>query len=403
MSNFTKQERKEINAGLLVFLWWYFKLSFWIAPKFLLWTAPKFLLWTAPRWGLMKLGYIDPPLWIDIENDKQLWESWKAFCREIGLYAKESDCLMFASVVINRETDEHRIFLPSSVSETKVEKNLPEISRFLNRDFVHVEAVGDGEAKHWALLESKLPDIVRYEERPNVGGFWLGTDDRNQPVSFDFGTSPVMLITGASGSGKSVLARVLLEEANNQGYMTKLVDGKGGVDWSGIEVSEKILDFEAAAVMYEELLETMNSRLAELLEYREQVGKPTASYIDANMQPILCFMDEASDFFTIGSKSQDKNYAVKYRIVDAVSELARKSRAVGIFQVFSLQASKADSVPEDVKNNAGFRISYALPTAAMSQTLFESSIAFDPTLRKGKGVFKGTEGEPFIFRGAFIE
>jgi len=120
------------------------------------------------------------------------------------------------------------------------------------------------------------------------------------------------------------------------------------------------------------------------------------------IEPIILFMDEASDFFAVGSKAQDPNYETKWRIINACSELCRKSRAVGIFQVFSLQAAKAASVPEDIKNNSAFRVSYALPTAAMSHVLFESAIAFDPTLRQGKGVFAGVDGEPRIFRAAFI-
>jgi len=38
----------------------------------------------------------------------------------------------------------------------------------------------------------------------------------------------------------------------------------------------------------------------------------------------------------------------------------------------------------------------------MSQVLFESSIAYDSSLRMGKGVFKGVEGSPVVFRGAYV-
>jgi len=256
----------------------------------------------------------------------------------------------------------------------------------------------------YEMIEDSLPSLVKYDERPGeVGeGFWIGTDYKGESVSLNFLHTPAMLITGASGSGKSVLGRVLIEEATRGGYEVYIVDGKGGIDWMDAPCKALYTDFEEIAAHYEKILEEMNNRLKKLVDFRAK-NWIEATAAGHEMSPMFCFMDESSDFFEIGSKSTDKNYAVKWRIVNAINELCRKSRAVGIYQAFSLQAAKADSVPNDVKNNAGFRVSYALPTAAMSQTLFESAIAFDPTLRHGKGVFKGVEGEPVVFRGAYVD
>ena len=275
----------------------------------------------------------------------------------------------------------------------------------LKKEFVSFEFIEshNSDFRLVKLIAEKLPKRVNYSERPKnlKDGFWLGTDSQNKAVVVDFLHSPSMLITGASGSGKSVLGRVILEEAARQNYEIFLCDGKGGVDWFDSPVKKCFIEYKEIAKMYEGLVEEMNNRFENLKNLR------CKNWIEAkekghSWKPVLVFMDESSDFFMPGQKTA-KNYAEKWRIINAVSELCRKSRAVGIYQIFSLQGAKADSVPEDVKNNSAFRVSYALSTAAMSQTLFESSIAFDSSLRKGKGVFQGVEGEAVIFRSAILE
>ncbi len=338
---------------------------------------------------------------VKLEEQQVHWEFFKS--EKIKLYHRKADGNYVLPTIYYHKDGGIVLDLPTTVHKEDVEKVLPSLARYFNRDFNFVKEFGGLNLKSLIELSlSKLPDLVSYSERPvNIKNFWLGVDMFGENVELDFGHSPAMLITGASGSGKSVLGQVMLREAHKQSYKITLVDGKGGIDWMGSPVDEILTEFEVIAEMYESKVEEMNKRLALLLKKRKDKNDPYLSW-KTFLKPELIFMDEASDFFNVGSKANDANYAIKHRIINAVEELVRKSRAVGMFQVFSLQASNASSIPQGVKDNTGFRVAYALPTAAMSQTLFESSIAYDASLRKGKGVFKGVDGEPVIFRGAFM-
>jgi len=318
------------------------------------------------------------------------------FLENAGLYEKTDKGVLFPPFL--QSDGEFYVGILTTQKPEDFEKHLRGIGDIFGKEFIEFQHFNENVYK---FVSDALPASVLYEERPSVKGIWLGTDYKGEPVTLDFGHSPAMLITGASGSGKSVLGRVIIEETNKQGFDTYIVDGKGGIDWMHAPCKTLLTDFEEIAEHYEALVNEMNARLKRLVELKAKNWFEAVNQGE-QWKPILSFMDESSDFFAVGSKTTDKNYAVKWRIINAVSELCRKSRAAGIYQVFSLQAAKAESVPDDVKNNAAFRVSYALPTSAMSQTLFESAIAFDPTLRHGKGVFKGVEGEPVIFRGAFI-
>lgn len=328
----------------------------------------------------------------------------REICDGMGLVERARDgSSVFPAFSIHADGD-LEIILPTSIHISKVDRPefLAACSQVFQVDYQNVESFGQTSNKV-LLSPSRLPEKVIYgvRNRPAVNGFWLGTDSKGDPVVLDWGHSPVALITGASGSGKSVLGRVMVEEAFRAGWSVVLSDGKGGLDWGDIDGLLLKTEFSEIALVYQQAVALMNNRLEQLRNagaknWREFVAK------GGEMEPMLLFMDEASDFFTVGSAKQDPNYDDKHEIIKAAGELARKSRAVGIFQAVSLQAAKAESVPDDIRNNAAFRISYALPSAAMSQTLFESPIAFDESLRMGKGVFRGLD-KPVVFRGAYID
>jgi len=328
---------------------------------------------------------------------------YKHFCRECG-WTEQTEAGSTIYPAAELQGSDLILYILDSMSPDDVAKQLRPLGRIFAAQYTQV-VEHDAKAGAYRVVASKLPDFVAYDDRPsdNPDKIWLGTDTLGEPVWMDYGHSPLALVTGASGSGKSVLGRVIITEAQRMGWDTYIVDGKGGIDWLGtVPEGHLITDFDVAADHYERWLEVMHERLQTL---REIGAKNWMEARDKghDMTPVLLLMDEASDFLVVGSKSSDKLYALKWRIIHAMGELARKSRAVGIYQLVSLQAAQSDAVPTDIKNNAGHRVSYALPTAAQSQVLFGSSIAFDPTLRGGKGVYAGPSGDPVVFRGAFLD
>lgn len=367
---------------------WYFKLLFVTIPK---------AVWAACSWLYAKFTGRNQDVGSVKDITKKEQKRVSHFLVNAGLVEKTDVGILYPSIA--KRDGEILIGVLDSQQPSDFEKHIRGLGEIFGYEAVGLVHVA---ANVYKIQRNNLPALVNYDERPaETSGFWVGTDYTGAAVEIDFIHTPAMLITGASGSGKSVFGLCLVNEATKAGYDVSIVDGKGGIDWLDAPCTKLLTDMEEIAAHYESLVDEMNERLKKLVELRAKnwIEATKAGY---EMKPMLIFMDESSDFFVIGSKQKDQNYDVKWRIVSAVSELCRKSRAVGIYQAFSLQAAKSDSVPEDVKNNSGFRVSYALPTAAMSHTLFESSIAFDPSLRGGKGVFRGVEGDVRVFRGAYV-
>lgn len=327
---------------------------------------------------------------------------FKEFAQSVGLVAQRGNQII--TTTYKKSTDGIVLFAPHEVTRAHIEKNLESLSSFFKQKLVAIRELDGYTERAFLLLTDKLPARVSYDERPKnfASGFWLGKNQYGEDVGLDFAHTPCALIMGASGSGKSVLGNVILREAQRYGWQTYVIDGKGGLDWSHIVKRDEILvDFDEVADFYEKLVDEYRRRQQQFFEEGWK-NWYEANNAGANVQPILVFMDEASDFFTVGTKKDDADYDNKKRILTAVAELCRKSRAFGIFQIFSLQASNAAGIPDYIRQNAGYKIAYALPSAEQSRVLFDSDIAYDSSLRHGKGVIAAPGQEPVVFRGAFI-
>ena len=85
------------------------------------------------------------------------------------------------------------------------------------------------------------------------------------PVTVDLAKIPHILLGGATGSGKSVLLKLLLMQAKKKGTQVCIADFKGGVDFPTIWHKQCRMCFEEQATL--ELL----TELTEELERRKQL------------------------------------------------------------------------------------------------------------------------------------
>ena len=333
--------------------------------------------------------------------------------KKVGLKRKEQDLIdrLFKNSGLSEPTNRgwlvpevykykngeiHIDILPSQKPE-QIESVLRGLGDIFQKDFVTIEKIT---RSSFRLVEDLLPDFIDYEDRPEGEGLWLGRDYFGKDIFLDFGNSPVMLIAGESGSGKSVETRVLCQEAHRANFKIYVTDGKGAADYYNTPREKVFIELEEVAEHYEDMVSLMKERLKmnadnqckNWYELREK---------GFDIEPILLVMDEASDYFEIVPKGQNKTaYELGHRIVNALSELARKSRAAGIFQCFILQAADAEGIPTYVRRNIGFKIGYNL--GSMSQSMFKSSIADDNSLINGKGVYQA-KGSPVLFKGPYID
>lgn len=173
-------------------------------------------------------------------------------------------------------------------------------------------------------------------------------------------SNPHSLVSGATGSGKSVLIQSMLlyigltrspEDAH-----IYLVDGKSGLDYHGLrnlphikQGSGKIIvDQDESAQLLLGLREEMDRRYRLFAEsgstniqgYRRKTGQslPTIFYVQ----------DEFAEWML------DSEYADQ--ITTSVNSLGIKSRAAGIFMVFGLQRPDNQVMPMQLRNQLGNRL-----------------------------------------------
>jgi len=318
------------------------------------------------------------------------------------MYSDEGNHRTYPSMYTIKGTNEIMVSAHVSTTPEKFEKVLYGLSTIFGKTLTGIEDQGQ---HRWILLEDKLPSAVSYDERPEVpeGELWLGINSRGKDVTISFEHSPVMLVTGASGSGKSELLKVVIEEIKRTyqslgGTDIYIADSKG-LDFCDIPDVTIADEYELILKLYEQAFEQYQTRKEALKKSR---CKNWIQYVKqgGSMSPLFIIADEASDYLN-GAKKGQPGFDEIQRITDIASELARKSRAVGIYQIVSQQNASMQSLNVDIKNNAHFRISYALPSSEQSRVIFDSDIAHDDSLRAGKGVIKA-DGQPIVFKGPLI-
>lgn len=172
--------------------------------------------------------------------------------------------------------------------------------------------------------------------------------------------NPHSLVSGATGSGKSVLIQSMLlyvglTRSPNDAHVY-LVDGKSGLDYHGLRNlphlkrgSRKIIvDKDESAELLLQLREEMDRRYRLFAEtgstniqsYRQKTGKSLAT--------LFYVQDEFAEWML------DSDYADE--ITSSVNSLGIKSRAAGIFMIFGLQRPDNQVMPMQLRNQLGNRL-----------------------------------------------
>ena len=113
--------------------------------------------------------------------------------------------------------------------------------------------------------ENDFPALLRWEDRylsPDSFVLVLG-ESLTGPVTVNLANIPHILLGGSTGSGKSVLLKLLLMQSLRKGAEVYIADFKGGVDFPKVWHQKCHMSFTE-----NDLLATLN-QLAAVLEYRK--------------------------------------------------------------------------------------------------------------------------------------
>lgn len=177
------------------------------------------------------------------------------------------------------------------------------------------------------------------------------------PVTVDLDKIPHILLGGSTGSGKSVLLKLLLMQAVQKGAEVYIADFKGGVDFPKSWREKCRMCFTEA-----DLLQTLD-HLVDILKERSELfsragceklavyNRTTGEHL-----PRLIFAcDEVAEVLdSTGLDKTDREFRKK--IESRLSTLARLGRAFGIHLILATQRPDTNVIHGQIRSNLDFRV-----------------------------------------------
>ena len=248
-----------------------------------------------------------------------------------------------------------------------------------------------------------LPEVLKWKDSYlSLDSFVLVLGESyTGPVTVNLAHIPHILLGGSTGSGKSVLLKLLLMQALRKGAEVYIADFKGGVDFPQVWHEKCRMCFTE-----EDLLYTLD-QLAAVLEYRKKVFKElSCPNIDAynattaNDLPRLIFAcDEVAEVLDrTGADSERKK--LLSQIESRLSTIARQGRAFGIHLILATQRPDATIIPGQIRNNMDFRVC-GRADSVLSQIILDNTSAAEQIPKDARGRF--ITGDGTVFQGYLFD
>lgn len=246
--------------------------------------------------------------------------------------------------------------------------------------------------KNFANSKSKIP-------------FAMGKSIAGDPVVSGIEKMPHLLVSGATGSGKSVcintiIMSVLYKHSPDEVKLL-MIDPKV-VElsvYNGIPhlLMPVITDPKKASSSLFWAISEMEKRYKAFQKYhvRDIEGYKKASQTDESMENlpyIVVIIDELADLMMTAASE----------VEDYIMRLAQKSRACGIHLVIATQRPTVDVITGTIKANIPSRISFAVTSQTDSRTILDTAGA-EKLLGKGDMLYAPSDSmKPLRIQGAFV-
>ena len=221
------------------------------------------------------------------------------------------------------------------------------------------------------------------------------------PITIDLAMIPHILLGGSTGSGKSVLLKLLLMQSLRKGAEVYIADFKGGVAFPPEWHRQYRMCFEE-----HDLLELLTG-IAEELQRRKQLFKSAAcSNLDeynktAKIPLKRCVFacDEVAELLDKTGLSAEQKKLI-WQIESKLSMIARQGRAFGIHLILATQRPDANLIPGQIRTNLGCRIC-GRADSILSQIILDSTAAADEIFKEARGRFLLHDGT--VFQGYWFD
>lgn len=215
------------------------------------------------------------------------------------------------------------------------------------------------------------------------------------PVVVNLTHIPHILLGGASGSGKSVLLKLLLMQSLHKGAVVCISDFKGGVDFPPIWHEKCRMCFEETDLLalLSELVDELerrkmlfrNAECPDIVEYNKATGQALKRYIFA--------CDEVAEVLDKTGRSKEQKELLS-KIESKLSIIARQGRAFGIHLILATQRPDANLIPGQIRTNLGCRIC-GRADVILSQIILDDATAAEQIPKDARGRFILHDGTLF--------
>lgn len=248
-----------------------------------------------------------------------------------------------------------------------------------------------------------LPEVLLWQDEylsPESFVLVLG-ESLLGPVTVNLANIPHILLGGSTGSGKSVLLKLLLMQALRKGAEVCIADFKGGVDYPKAWRKRCRMCFTE-----DDLLYTLD-QLAAVLEYRkERLSDTGCKDLDAyneatgeNLPRLVFACDEVAELLDKTGRSKEDRERLG-KIENRLATLARLGRAFGIHLILATQRPDVNIIPGQIRNNMDFRVC-GRAESVLSQIILDNSSAAEQIPKDARGRF--ITGDGIVFQGYLFD
>lgn len=236
----------------------------------------------------------------------------------------------------------------------------------------------------------QLPDKIDWTSRylSDEGGFTLVLGESiASRVEVDLSKIPHVLLGCSTGSGKTLLLKLMLMQCVLKGAEVYIADFKGGVDFnkSWKKHAQIITEPENLEVCLENLVNELHRRKRLLAENECANIDGYNCRFEQKLPRQIFACDEVAELLdSTGLGKKDKERIQRYTA--ALSTLVRLGRAMGIHCILATQRPDAQVISGQIKNNIDFRVC-GRADDVLSQIVLDKTDANDLISKTAQGRF----------------
>ena len=267
---------------------------------------------------------------------------------------------------------------------------------------IHIDEMREGDDCRIVIIrcvdgENRLSDYIEWSENllsDENFEIVLG-EGYSGRVSVNIAKIPHMLIGGSTGSGKSVLLKLVLTQCVKKDAKVYIADFKGGVDFP------PIWHTKCSLLTDEKTLHKVLVSITDELQNRKQIlrtaGVANIDEYNRNAEKklyrIVFACDEIAEVLDkTGLSKQQKDEILK--IESELSIIARQGRALGFHLVLATQRPDATILNGQIRNNIDTRICGRADNV-LSQIILDNTDASDKIAKSSQGRFLTNSGKIF--------